>query len=158
MAGTKVAEAAAAASAEDMEVDFDMGAHITTEHNSRLYKATQHIKELIDDLTAYHLANPRIANPTSRADIDREKEVEREIEIKKKWIRASLTTMRTLWKESAWKLRDEKDLTAKSRTDNDTLILMHKNLQYEEISLQSQISAAENYECVCLTYQSFSSC
>lgn len=124
----------------------DVGSHIRTAHNTRLYQENQNLAKKINDLVEYQLANPEVKNPTSRADIDHQKDAEHEIEIKKKHIRAQLAVIKTLYRQSVMKVREEKTMTSESRNVNDTLILQLHNLKYEEQSLASEISAAQNYE------------
>jgi THO complex subunit 5 len=137
----------------DMSVDSDLlnfnpDDYIKTAHNSRLYEENQNLKKRVKELVEYQIAHPKLAKPTTREDIDNEKKVTLEIEIKKKYIRAQLAVIKTLYRSSVMKVREEKEQTAKSRSHNDGLILDLNNLKYEEQSLRSEISAAENHEYV----------
>ena len=119
---------------------------INTAHNSRLYNENQKLKQRVAELVKYQLEHPKLASPTTRNEIDSEKTISLEIEIKKKYIRAQMAVIKTLYRQSVMKVRDEKEQTAKSRSHNDGLILGLNNLKYEEQSLRSEISAAENHE------------
>jgi THO complex subunit 5 len=128
------------------DYNLDIGSQIKTPHNSRLYQENRNLAKHVQELVEYQLANPKIENATSRAESDREKQVEREIEIRKKRIRAQLAVVKTLYRQSVMKVREEKARTAESRNVNDALILQLHNLKYEEQSLASEISAAQNFE------------
>jgi THO complex subunit 5 len=121
---------------------FDIPALIKTQHNARLYREVQNLKRLINELVDYQLANP------SSGDLqtDSEKNIKREIEKREKYIRAQLSITKTLYRQSVLKVREEKATTADVKGVNDALILGLHNLKYEEQSLRSEISAAENYE------------
>lgn len=121
---------------------FDIPTLIQTQHNARLYQEVQNLKKLINELVDYQLANPSSGN----AETDTEKNVKREIEKKEKYIRAQLSVTKTLYRQSVLKVREEKATTADVKGVNDALILGLHNLKYEEQSLRSEISAAENYE------------
>jgi THO complex subunit 5 len=123
---------------------FDIPTLIKTQHNARLYQEVQNLKRLVDELVDYQLANPSSGNP----EADDEKNVKREIEKKEKYIRAQLSITKTLYRQSVLKVREEKATTADVKGVNDALILGLHNLKYEEQSLRSEISAAENYELV----------
>jgi len=128
--------------------DFNPSDYIQTAHNSRLYKENQNLKRMVRELVDYQNAHPKLIKPTTREEIDNEKKVALAIEIKKKYIRAQMAVMKTLYRQSVMKVREEKEQTAKSRSHNDGLILGLNNLKYEEQSLRSEISAAENHEYV----------
>jgi hypothetical protein len=130
----------------NIDITQDISQHIKTEHNRRLYQENQNLKKRVNELVEYQIANPKNENATTRAEIDHEKEVEHQIEMKKKYIRAQLAVIKTLYRQSVMKVREEKALTSEARNTNDTLILQLHNLKYEEQSLASEISAAENYE------------
>jgi THO complex subunit 5 len=121
---------------------FDIPALIKTQHNARLYQEVQNLKKLINELVDYQLANPSGGN----TETDNEKNVKREIEKREKYIRAQLSITKTLYRQSVLKVREEKATTADVKGVNDALILGLHNLKYEEQSLRSEISAAENYE------------
>ena len=121
---------------------FDIPTLIQTQHNARLYQEVQNLKKLINELVDYQLANSSSGN----AETDTEKNVKREIEKKEKYIRAQLSVTKTLYRQSVLKVREEKATTADVKGVNDALILGLHNLKYEEQSLRSEISAAENYE------------
>lgn len=121
---------------------FDIPTLIKTEHNARLYQEVQILKRLINELVDYQLANPSSGN----AAPDSEKKVKREIEKREKYIRAQLSVTKSLYRQSVLKVREEKAATADVKGINDALILGLHNLKYEEQSLRSEISAAENYE------------
>ncbi|KAF2474669.1 uncharacterized protein BDR25DRAFT_214600 [Lindgomyces ingoldianus] len=126
--------------------NFKPGDHIKTVHNERLYQENQKLRNMIRELAEYQLANPKIVNPTTRANIDRERGVELEIAKKKKFIRAQLAVLKTAFRQSVMKVRDEKRMTAESRDVNDSLVLKLHNLKYEAESLDKEISAARNYD------------
>ncbi|KAF2710520.1 hypothetical protein K504DRAFT_466931 [Pleomassaria siparia CBS 279.74] len=129
----------------DLE-NFKPSEYIQTEHNSRLYLENQNLKKRVKELVEFQLAHPKLAKPSTREEIDAEKKVTLEIDIKKKYIRAQMAVIKTLYRSSVMKVRDEKEQTAKSRSHNDGLILGLNNLKYEEQSLRSEISAAENHD------------
>jgi THO complex subunit 5 len=108
----------------------------------------QNLKKLINELVDYQLAHPKNPKPGSREDIDKEKKATQEIERREKYIRAQLSIVKTLYRQSVLKVREEKAKTSDDRAVNDALILGLHNLKYEEQSLRSEISAAENYEYV----------
>jgi THO complex subunit 5 len=126
--------------------DLSVGDRIKTPHNVRLYQQNQKVAQLVNELVEYQLANPERKNPTSRADIDYEKRVDQEIIKRKKAIRAQMGVIKTQYRQSVMKVREEKAMTSESRNVNDALILQLHNLKYEESSLRSEISAAETYE------------
>lgn len=128
--------------------NFNPDDYIKTAHNSRLYRENQNLKKQVKELVEYQIAHPKLAKPTTREEIDNEKKVALEIEIKKKYIRAQLAVIKTLYRSSVMKVREEKEQTARSRSHNDGLILGLNNLKYEEQSLRSEILAAENHEYV----------
>jgi len=127
---------------------FNVADLIKTPHNARLHKEVQNLKKLINELVDYQLAHPKNPKPVSREDMDKEKEATREIEKREKYIRAQLSVIKTLYRQSILKVREEKAKTSDDRAVNDALILGLHNLKYEEQSLRSEISAAENYEYV----------
>lgn len=127
---------------------FDIASLIKTSHNARLYQEVQRLKAMINELVDYQLAQPQNPSPASSDEIDVAKKTKREIEKKEKYIRAQLSIIKTLHRQSVMKVREEKAKTADDRAVNDALILGLHNLKYEEQSLRSEISAAENYEYV----------
>jgi len=127
---------------------FNIADLIKTPHNARLYNEVQNLKKLINELVDYQLAHPKNTKPGSREDIDKEKKATQDIEKREKYIRAQLSIVKTLYRQSVLKVREEKSKTSDDRAVNDALILGLHNLKYEEQSLRSEISAAENYECV----------
>lgn len=127
---------------------FNMADLVKTPHNARLYQEVQNLKKLINELVDFQLAHPKISKAESREDIDNEKKAMREIEKREKYIRAQLSIIKTLYRQSVLKVREEKAKTSDDRAVNDALILGLHNLKYEEQSLRSEISAAENYEYV----------
>ena len=127
---------------------FNIADLVKTPHNARLYKEVQNLKELINELVDYQLAHPKNAKSGSREDSDSEKKATLEIEKREKYIRAQLSIIKTLYRQSILKVREEKAKTSDDRAINDALILGLHNLKYEEQSLRSEISAAENYEYV----------
>lgn len=127
---------------------FNIADLIKSPHNERLYKEVQNLKKLINNLVDYQLENPKIAKPTTREEIDSDKKATQEIEKREKYIRAQLSIIKSLYRQSVLKVREEKTKTSDDRAVNDALILGLHNLKYEEQSLRSEISAAENYECV----------
>lgn len=129
---------------------FNMADLVKTPHNARLYKEVQKLKTLINDLVDYQLAHPRNPKSESREDRENERKATLEIEKREKYIRAQLSIIKTLYRQSVLKVREEKAKTSDDRAVNDALILGLHNLKYEEQSLRSEISAAENYEYVAL--------
>jgi hypothetical protein len=127
---------------------FNIADLVKRPHNVRLYKEVQNLKKLINDLVDYQLAHPKIAKPTTREEIDNDKKSSHEIEKREKYIRAQLSIIKGLYRQSVLKVREEKANTSDDRAVNDALILGLHNLKYEEQSLRSEISAAENYEYV----------
>ncbi|KAF2185098.1 hypothetical protein K469DRAFT_577845 [Zopfia rhizophila CBS 207.26] len=119
---------------------------VKTPHNRRLLEHNQKLKEMFLDLVAYQNANPAHPNPLSRNEIDHEIEVEREIAKKKKRFRAQLAIVKTAFRDSVMKTREEKQQTAEAKKENDALVLQLHNLKYEEESLKKEISAARNYD------------
>jgi THO complex subunit 5 len=127
---------------------FNIADLVKTPHNVRLYKEVQNLKKLINEHVDYQLAHPKNAKPTTREGIDNEKKAKLEIEKKEKYIRAQLSIIKSLYRQSVMKVREEKAKTSDDRAVNDALILGLHNLKYEEQSLRSEIAAAENYEYV----------
>jgi THO complex subunit 5 len=121
---------------------------VKTPHNVRLYKEVQKLKKLINELVDYQLAHPKNPKSTSREDLDQDNSATLEIEKREKYIRAQLSVIKTLYRQSVLNGREEKAKTSDDRAVNDALILGLHNLKYEEQSLRSEISAAENYEYV----------
>jgi THO complex subunit 5 len=127
---------------------FNIADLVKTAHNARLYKEVQNLKKLINELVDYQLEHPKRPKPVSREEIEQEKKAKQEIEKREKYIRAQLSIIKTLYRQSVLKVREEKAKTSDDRAVNDALILGLHNLKYEEQSLRSEISAAENYEYV----------
>jgi THO complex subunit 5 len=127
---------------------FNIADLVKTPHNVRLYKEVQNLKKLINELVDYQLAHPKNSKPTTREEIDNDKKASQEIEKREKYIRAQLSIIKSLYRQSVMKVREEKANTSDDRAVNDALILGLHNLKYEEQSLRSEISAAENYEYV----------
>jgi THO complex subunit 5 len=127
---------------------FNIADLVKTLHNARLYQEVQKLKKLINELVDFQLAHPKHPKPASREEIDQEKKAKQEIEKREKYIRAQLSIIKTLYRQSVLKVREEKAKTSDDRAVNDALILGLHNLKYEEQSLRSEISAAENYEYV----------
>lgn len=127
---------------------FNVTDLLKTPHNARLHKEVQNLKKLINELVDYQLAHPKNPKSGSREDIDQEKKATQEIQKREKYIRAQLSIVKTLYRQSVLKVREEKAKTSDDRAVNDALILGLHNLKYEEQSLRSEISAAENYEYV----------
>lgn len=123
---------------------FNIADFLKTPHNARLYQEVQKLKKLINELVQYQIAHP--VNRTASAES--EKQVKTEIEKREKYIRAQLSIIKTLYRQSVLRVREEKANTADVKAVNDALILGLHNLKYEEQSLRSEISAAENYEYV----------
>jgi THO complex subunit 5 len=128
------------------QTNDEIASQIKTPHNTRLYQENQKLKAMVNDLVEYQLAHPRVETAGTRAGIDDEKEVEIQMAMKEKRMRAQLAVIKTLYRQSVMKVREEKSLTAESRNVNDALILQLHNLKYEEQSLSSEISAAQNFE------------
>ena len=131
--------------------DFELANLVRTPHNARLYTEVQNLKKLINDLVDYQLAHPKNVKPATREEIDAEKRAAVEIEKREKYIRAEMSIIKSLYRQSVLKVREEKAKTSDDRAVNDALILGLHNLKYEEQSLRSEISAAENYEYVLLS-------
>jgi THO complex subunit 5 len=127
---------------------FNIADLVKTPHNVRLYKEVQNLKKLINELVDYQLAHPKNSNPATREEIDNDKSATQEIEKREKYIRAQLSIIKSLYRQSVLNVREEKAKTSDDRAVNDALILDLHNLKYEEQSLRSEISAAENYEYV----------
>ncbi|CAI9634929.1 unnamed protein product [Alternaria burnsii] len=125
---------------------FNVTDLLKTPHNARLHKEVQNLKKLINELVDYQLAHPKNPKSGSREDIDQEKKATQEIQKREKYIRAQLSIVKTLYRQSVLKVREEKAKTSDDRAVNDALILGLHNLKYEEQSLRSEISAAENYD------------
>jgi len=123
---------------------FNIADFLNTPHNARLYQEVQKLKALINELVDFQAAHPL----HKQAPTDSEKQVKTEIERKEKYIRAQLSIIKTLYRQSVLRVREEKANTADVKAVNDALILGLHNLKYEEQSLRSEISAAENYEYV----------
>jgi THO complex subunit 5 len=129
---------------------FNIADLVKTPHNARLFKEVQTLKNLVNQLVDYQLAHPQNAKAVSREESDNEKKARQEIEKREKYIRAQLSIIKSLYRQSVVKVREEKSKTSDDRAVNDALILGLHNLKYEEQSLRSEISAAENYEYVAL--------
>jgi THO complex subunit 5 len=127
---------------------FNIADLVKTPHNVRLYKEVQNLKKLINELVDYQLAHPKNSKPATREEIDHDKKATQEIEKQEKYIRAQLSIIKSLYRQSVLNVREEKTKTSDDRAVNDALILGLHNLKYEEQSLRSEISAAENYEYV----------
>ncbi|KAF1838315.1 hypothetical protein BDW02DRAFT_576425 [Decorospora gaudefroyi] len=125
---------------------FNMADLVQTPHNARLFTEVQKLKQLINELVDYQLAHPKNPKPASRQAMDKEKKAKTEIERREKYIRAQLSIIKTLYRQSIMKVREEKAKTSDDRAVNDALILGLHNLKYEEQSLRSEMSAAENYD------------
>ncbi|KAL6708742.1 hypothetical protein ACN47E_002438 [Coniothyrium glycines] len=123
---------------------FNAANMIKTPHNARLYKEVQKLKKLINELVDYQIAHPKPSNTTATSETD--KKTRLEIEKREKYIRAQLSIIKSLYRQSVLKVREEKANTADHKAINDALILGLHNLKYEEQSLRSEISAAENYD------------
>lgn len=128
--------------------DFKIVNMIKTPHNARLYEEVQNLKKLVNELVDFQLAHPKSVNPTTRKEIDEDKQEAQEIVQKEKYIRGQLSIIKALYRQSVLKVREEKFKTSDDRAVNDALILGLHNLKYEKQSLESEISAAENYEYV----------
>jgi THO complex subunit 5 len=125
---------------------FNMADLVKTAHNARLYKEVQNLKKLINELVDFQLEHPKPSVPSSREEAETEKKTGQEIERKEKYIRAQLSIIKSLYRQSVMKVREEKAKTSDDRAVNDALILGLHNLKYEEQSLRSEISAAQHYE------------
>jgi hypothetical protein len=144
----------AGVAANGLPADFDttkpnIADLVKTQHNARLYQATQTLKKQINELVEYQLAHPKHAKLVTREEIDNEKTVSREIAARERQIRMQLSLVKALYRKSVMKVREEKAATADDRAVDDALILGLHNLKYEEQSLRSEIAAAENYEYAC---------
>ena len=122
--------------------EFDIASALNTPHNARLYNEVQNLKKLVNELVDYQVAHPL----NERATAESEKQIQTEIEKKEKYIKAQLSVIKTLYRQSVLRVREEKANTADVKAVNDALILGLHNLKYEESSLRGEISAAENYE------------
>lgn len=123
---------------------FEIADFLKTPHNARLYQEVQKLKTLINELVDYETAHPF----NKQAPAESEKPIKTEREKREKYIRAQLSIIKTLYRQSVLRVREEKANTADVKAVNDALILGLHNLKYEEQSLRSEISAAENYEYV----------
>lgn len=126
--------------------NYNIANLVNTSHNTRLLKEVQTLKTLIADLVDYQLAHPKLPELSTREEIRSEKTVRREIEKKEKYVRAQLSIIKSLYRQSVLKVREEKAKTSDDRAVNDALILGLHNLKYEEQSLRSEIAAAEHYD------------
>ena len=124
--------------------NFEIADFLKTPHNARLYQEVQKLKTLINELVEYETAHPL----NEQAPAESERQTRTGIEKREKYIRAQLSIIKTLYRQSVLRVREEKANTADVKAVNDALILGLHNLKYEEQSLRSEISAAENYECV----------
>jgi THO complex subunit 5 len=122
--------------------NFDIASALKTPHNARLYYEVQNLKKLVNELVDYQIAHPLAEQTTAES----EKQIQTQIEKKEKYIRAQLSVIKTLYRQSVLRVREEKANTADVKAVNDALILGLHNLKYEESSLRGEISAAENYE------------
>lgn len=123
--------------------DFKIANMIKTPHNTRLYEEVQNLKKLVNELVDFQLAHPKSSDAS-----DADKKEGQEIVQKEKYIRGQLSIIKALYRQSVLKVREEKSNTSDDRAVNDALILGLHNLKYEKQSLESEISAAENYEYV----------
>jgi THO complex subunit 5 len=126
--------------------EMNVSAQLKTAHNTRLQASNEILAKKINELVEYQIAHPQTKDATSRANIEQEKKVQRELDKRERAIRSQLSLMKALYRQSVFEVRKEKGLTKESRDVNDTLILQLHNLKYEEQSLGSEISAAQNYE------------
>lgn len=136
-----------AASGNTFDADlsnFNTAQLLKTPHNARLHQEVQKLKALINELVHFQTSHPL----NEQASAESEKQIQIEIERKEKYIRAQLSIIKTLYRQSVLRVREEKANTADVKAVNDALILGLHNLKYEEQSLRSEISAAENYEYV----------
>lgn len=129
----------------DLE-SFNLADLIESPHNKRLYNEVQKLKKMVNELVDYQLEHRKVAEGASREELDAEKEVTDEIQFREKYIRCQLAVIKGMYRQSVFKVREEKAKTTDARTVNDALILGLHNLKYEEQSLRSEISAAQNYE------------
>ncbi|KAJ4340464.1 hypothetical protein N0V87_002448 [Didymella glomerata] len=123
-------------------LNFDIASALKTPHNARLYYEVQNLKKLVNELVDYQIAHPLAEQTTAES----EKQIQTQIEKKEKYIRAQLSVIKTLYRQSVLRVREEKANTADVKAVNDALILGLHNLKYEESSLRGEISAAENYD------------
>ncbi|KAF1950745.1 hypothetical protein CC80DRAFT_426311 [Byssothecium circinans] len=123
---------------------FDVANLIKTPHNKRVYDAIQNLKKAVNDLADYGQAHPSKAPnaPGTREDID----AAREIKKRERNVAAQLSLVKTLYRQSLLKVREEKAMTAEDKAFNDKLILGLSNLRYEEQSLRKEIKGAEKYD------------
>lgn len=147
MGGKKSGADIADPSSNEVPFEFDASL-IRTTHNSYLYQQNEKLKKQINDLVDYELAHPKHPKPTTREEIENERKIDHEIDLKERKVKGQLGIVRSLYRQSVVKVRDEKAKTADDRAVNDALILGLHNLKYEEQSLRSEIAAAENYEYV----------
>jgi THO complex subunit 5 len=136
-------------SADGMPADlenFDISTLIETPHNKRLYNEVQKLKGMVKELVDFQLAHPMLAEGASPEELAAEKAANNEIHKREKYVRAQLAVIKGMYRQSVLKVREEKAKTADAKTVNDALILGLHNLKYEEQSLRSEISAAENFE------------
>lgn len=127
---------------------FQLADNIKLPQNSRLYKEIQNLKSRLNDFVEYQQANPKPEKLVTREEIDSEKKVQQQLDLREKKLKAQLALVRAVYRQSVIKIREEKAETADKKAENDALILGLHNLKYEEQSLRSEIAAAENYEYV----------
>jgi THO complex subunit 5 len=128
--------------------DLNVAELVQTPHNTRLYEEVRTLKNFINELVEYQVAHLPESSAEGGEITEEQQAVNREIEKKEKYVRAQLSVIKALYRQSVLKVREEKAKTSEDRAVNDALILGLHNLKYEEQSLRSEISAAENYEYV----------
>jgi THO complex subunit 5 len=97
---------------------FNMADLVKTAHNARLYNEVQNLKKLINELVDFQLAHPKISALGSREELEAEKKAGQEIERKEKYIRAQLSIIKSLYRQSVMKVREEKAKTSDDRAVN----------------------------------------
>ncbi|KAF2206017.1 hypothetical protein GQ43DRAFT_360972 [Delitschia confertaspora ATCC 74209] len=119
---------------------------VKSPHNRKLLELTQQLREMFLEFSKYQKENPQNPNPQTQEEIDKEEKVEIELQKKRKRILAQTSIIKTAHRVSVMKMREDKELTAKAKQENDALVLQLQNLKYEEQSLEKEISAARNFD------------
>ena len=107
--------------------NFEIADFLKTPHNARLYQEVQKLKTLINELVEYETAHPL----NEQAPAESERQIRTGIEKREKYIRAQLSIIKTLYRQSVLRVREEKANTADVKAVNDALILGLHNLKYE---------------------------
>ncbi|KAF2645743.1 hypothetical protein P280DRAFT_390225 [Massarina eburnea CBS 473.64] len=125
---------------------FNAAELVKSEHNQKMYQATQALKQAINDLVDYELAHPKILTPTTPEEARNERKAERELSKREGIVKSQLAWVKVLYRQSILKIREEKANTAVDKAVNDQLLLGLSNLRYEEQSLKAEIAGAEKFD------------